>query len=213
MNKKWLVLLFLMMAESVFSQRFSLKLWHKGYAVTIEQDTIQGYIKYNIEDNYITIKKGDKYIPLSNHKLLKFLIEDENLGVTRTFYSLPYNLLKGKKPYLIFEILMEAPQTLMAREKIVTQYNQSPSYYSSIPFYSIEDRLVYDIYFLDPKGRITPFLGKKRELYAYVGPKYERRINEYIKKEKLKVTNRDDLIRVFRFYNKIKYNNKDTPDD
>lgn len=206
MIKRQILILFLVFAsQHLFGQRFSSDLWHTGHAITVDYDTIFGKIKYNLKENYITVNSQEKFIAISHQKLFKFMIRDENNKALRSFYSLPYKINSGKKPYIIFEILLEAPETLMAREKIVTDYAQTPPYYSPGLFYNAQSKVSYDMYFLDQKGGILAFDGKRKSFLRYVGNKYSVKMKDFMKSEKLRVDKRDDLIALFRYFNKIKF--------
>lgn len=190
--------------QSSLAQQFSSRMWHSGWLVTIDRDTLRGDIKYDMPSNavqiMITHQRKKKIFTYSSKKVMFFQIFDVNLNNYRQFYSIPYKIRSDFKAPILFEILYEGPLTMMLRERIVVDSDplQSQVYGTS----STIERLEYVFYFIDRKGKITMYQGVKNELYE-IFVKHQEKVKEYIKKNKLDIDDMQDLVRITAFYNSL----------
>jgi hypothetical protein len=196
-----LLILFLAFTQAE-SQNFSALKWHKGWAVTSDQDTIRGEIMYDMGADAIKVNMGDVVMTYSSRKLLFFTIFDEDLQNYRQFYSLPFNVTFDYKSPILFEVLYEGPLTLLIREAIVEETVPAMYGYQTIGGNGTRYRLVYTYYFLDKNGNVNQFNGKKRELLDMLG-KQSNKVSQFMKENKLKPDRMQDLVRITAFYNSI----------
>lgn len=169
--------------------------------VTSEQDTLQGNIKYDMTADAVQIQVGEVMKTYSSRKLLFFEIFDESVETYRQFYSLAYAVNYDYKVPILFEVLYEGPLTLLIREAIVEETIPQMQTYA-MGGYNTRQRLAYTYYFLDSKGNITLYNGKKGELNALMGNKMPS-VKEFIKDNKLKTDRMRDLVRITAFYNSL----------
>lgn len=196
-------LFLLAVCASVIAQEFPSRIWHQGWLVTENRDTVRGSVKYDMETNTVQVAIGSEKVNTYNSKkIMYFEIFDESLNNYRQFYSIPYQVSSNYKVPILFEVLYEGPMTLLVQEKIVLEtdpYNQS--YYNPAPNVSRE-RLAYTYYFVDKKGKIIPFSGKKSELLEILY-KNNDLVKKYIKDNRLKPDRMRDLVRITAFYNSL----------
>ena len=62
--------------------------------------------------------------------------------------------------------------------------------------------LIYDYYFLDKNGNITKYTQKKKDLMIVLASQRSQ-VTEYMKSNRLHHDKRNDLIRIFAFYNAL----------
>jgi len=199
MNKYCLaILLTFSTIDAVFGQEFSSRMWHVGWMVTTEQDTLRGPIKYDMVNNAVQIVVENKMYTFSSKKIIYFEIFDNNLKNYRHFYAIPYNIRPDYKAPILFEILYEGPTTLLLRERIVIETRSD--YYSGIQ--TSYERLVFSYYFVDQTAKIVLFEGQKGEIYGIL-KKNPEKLKEYIKENKLKTDEMGDLVRITAFYNSL----------
>jgi len=190
---------FILCVNTSFSQDFSSRTWHKGWLVTIDDDTLRGDIKYEMEANSIQIIEGNSKVKtLSSKGIIYIQIYDAIVSNYRHFYSIPYQVTSDFRAPILFEVIYEGPVSLLSREKIVVKteaYNQS--FYYSGPNVSNE-MVEYSYYFAFTSGEIKIFTGRKGEIYTLLD-KYPDKLKTYIKKNKLDVLKMQDLIQDLRF--------------
>ncbi len=200
MLRVFFILTFLSFANLVFAQNFPSQMWHKGYLVNAERDTIRGKVKYDMDANSVQVMQGQKLITYSSHNSIYFKIFDVTVENYREFYAIPYEMRSGYKSRYFFELQYEGPLTLLSREKISQEsISSGTSIYS--PTY-IRDVLVYDYFFLDNKGNVYYFSGKKNDLLSIMSKK-QREVKQYLKDNNLRTDQVRDLIRITAFYNSI----------
>ncbi len=184
-----------------WSQQFSSEVFHEGFLITSEKDTIQGKLKYNTEDNVVSMVCNGKIKTFSSHKIFYFEINDEILNTYRQFYSIPYKVSYGYKIPILFELLYEGPLSLLTREVIIQQSQTSSSVYWRGANYS-KSVVRYSFFFLTTEGGITYFSGRKKDLLAVMFKK-QVEVKQYIKNNRLDTSDVRDLIRIVAFFNSI----------
>ncbi len=199
--KRFLIILVVFLPLSTFSQEFSAYKWHNGFLVTADGDTLRGKLKYDLETNSVQIATREIIKGYSSFKIFYFEIFDEVLENYRQFYSIPYQLRSNYEAPVLFELLFEGGLSLLAREKIVKETATSANPFWASGSYA-RNTVAYDFFFLDKKGNITFYSGSKNELLDILGKK-RTKVKEYIKSNKLKSDQVQDLIRITSFYNSI----------
>jgi hypothetical protein len=184
------------------AQDFPSEIFHEGKVVLNSEDTISGKIKYDLPNDLIEVIAGNVVHTLTARKILNFTIFDKTVDMFRTFYSVPYNWELNYKVAMLFEVLYEGRLSLLARESIVQETVPQYSYYYRSPYNLSRPRLSYEYFFLDRKGNFVKYNLKKAELLNIMDAR-EPQIKQYIKKNRLKVDSRRDLIRIVTYYNSL----------
>jgi len=197
-----LFLIFALLSLSVISQEFPSELLHEGKVTLVNGDTLEGKIKYDLENDLIQIVVNNTIQTFSARKIAFFSIYDASVDMFRTFYSIPYEIQPNYEIPLLFEVLYEGRLSLLAREVIVTETVPQYSYAYRSSMNMTRTKLAYEFYFLDQKGNFVKYDLKKPQLYELMSRK-EPQIKSYIKKNKLKTDSRRDLIRITAYYNAL----------
>lgn len=188
-------------ALSAKGQQFSSEVFHKGYLVTSEKDSVKGKLKYDLETNNVTLISTGKTYSFSSQKVFYFEIFDEILKNYRQFYSIPHKVNYNYTIPVFFEVVYEGKVSLLRRERIVSRtVNASSAYWGGGNV--LRNVVDYTYYFLDDKGNISFFSGKKRDLFQYMADK-QVDVKQFIKKNKLNTDRVGDLVRITAFYNSI----------
>ncbi|SNS86413.1 hypothetical protein SAMN05421640_1577 [Ekhidna lutea] len=194
-------LLFLSAALTLSAQQFSSEVFHEGFLVTTDKDTIKGDLKYDLDANLLSVIYRGKTMSFSSHKVFYFEIFDKILNNYRQFYSIPYTVNIDYKIPVFFELVYEGKLSLMAREHLVSQVvNSSSAYWGGGS--RTQTIIKYSYYFMDDKGKITFFTGKKRDLLDFMVKK-QSHVKKFIKDNRLDTDEMADLIRITAFYNSI----------
>lgn len=184
-----------------WTQRYSTEVFHSGFLVTAQKDTLKGKIKYDMETNIVSLVKGGKIQTFSSHKIFYFEINDEILNTFRQFYSIPSKVNYDYKIPILFELLYEGPLSLLTREAIVQQNQTAGSPYWGATG-TTRTIIEYTFYFLDTKGQIRYFTGKKKDLFLIMRKK-QNDVKKFMKDNRLEADDARDLIRITAFYNSI----------
>jgi hypothetical protein len=186
----------------LYAQEFPSELWHKGFLVTTDKDTLRGELKYDLENNMVQVNSNNALKAIGSRKIYYFEIFDKTVSSYRHFYVLPYTLDSQYETPVIFELLYEGQMSLLAREEIVLE-NVSATPYGFMGGAGFSRyRLVYRFFFVDTKGNITRYNMKKKELLSIFVRK-EKQIKQFIQRNKLDTDNIRDLIRITAYYNSL----------
>ena len=199
---KWSLIIILVSITSVsFGQRFSSEVFHEGFLVTTQKDTLKAKLKYDLEANVLTAVTKGKTWSFSSQKIFYFEIFDEILENYRQFYSIPYNVNFDYKIPVFFEVVYEGKLSLLRREQIVIRsVNNTTAYWGGG---SVRQTVIeYSYYFLDDKGKITFFNGRKKDLFRFMAKK-QTEVKQFIKENRLEIDRSSDLVRITAFYNSI----------
>jgi hypothetical protein len=183
-------------------QDFPSEMLHEGELVLLNGDTLRGQIKYNLENDLIQMVINETVQTYSARKILYFSIYDKSVDMHRNFYSIPFEVQPNYKIPILFEVLYEGKLSLLAREVVVTETVPQYSYMYRSSVNMTRTRLDYEYYFLAEKGNIIKYNNKKYEIFEVMKRK-EPQIKQYIKKNKLKIDSRRDLVRITAYYNAL----------
>ncbi len=197
--RHWLFVAILCVSFTATSQ-FSTEVWHDGFIVTSNKDTLRGQVKYNMEANSVQFYNREVVRTYSSYQVFYLNIYDEVLENYREFYTIPYKLKTDYETPVIFELLYEGELSLLSREALVQE-----TVPTGAGFYSgslVRDRLRQYFYFVDKKGKMYTFSGKKGDLFTIMAKK-QRKVKEFVKQNRLKTDSSRDLVRITAFYNSI----------
>jgi hypothetical protein len=197
--KKSIVFLFWLTPLFTQAQQFAYELWHEGKIVLESSDTINGLVKYDMQNDLLQVKAKNKLESFAARKVLFFEIFDTTVKRYRQFYSLPYSQNNTYKTPVFFELLSEGKLTLLTREKLEYRTVSSPYYY-----YGNYTRLVMtnQFFLLKPNGKIEEFIGKKNDWLSVMENK-ETEVREFAKENRLEFDDKYELTRIVEFYNSL----------
>lgn len=194
---KFLFFICFVVSVSANAQRFPFEFWHDGKIVLEEGDTLRGSIKYDLQSDLLQYEKDNKLGSYTARKVVYFEIFDKTVKRYRYFYSLPYAAMGAYKAPVFFELLTEGKLTLLCREAVELR-----SYPSSFYYYGSTNRmvLVYKYFFLNEKGIIEPFTGKRNDLVNLMGNQGES-VEKYIKTNRLSLDSKYEFAQIVEYYN------------
>lgn len=193
----------LLVGGAVRAQYFPSEYWHDGWLVSDDGDTLRGEIKYDLPNDLVQVKGRDRINTYSSRKILYLEFYDKTTENYRQFYSLPYAVNYDYKVPMLFELLYEGELSLLARESIIQETVPAVQSYSLGGFNQTRQRLDYSFYFLDKKGNIRLYSGKKPELQDAMRDRWSE-VKPFMKKNRLSPDKIRDLVRVVAFYNSVK---------
>lgn len=193
------LILTLFALEEARSQDWAFELWHDGKLVLEAGDTLRGQIKYDLQQDLIQYKTGSSVAEaFTSRKVVYFEIFDNTVRKYRQFFSLPYAALTSYKAPIFFELLKEGKITILCREALEYKTVSSPYMVGSYTRLVLVNRY----YFLNEKGDITEFGGKKSELLEMMGKKSDE-VEKFVKLNRLKYDEKYDLARIIEYYNSL----------
>jgi hypothetical protein len=199
--------IFLCLCASSFAQRnhpfgarnYPSELWHEGKVVLLAGDTLNGLLKYDLQQNVVQYVLNNRKAEIYHaRKVLFFEIFDETVHRYRKFFVLPYSNPSNYKAPVFFELLEEGKMTLLSRELLEYKTYNNAFYGGS---YS---RLVqtYYYYLLKEDGTIEDFRGNKNDLLALMGNK-GKAVEKYVKANRLDFDDKYDLAKIVAYYNSL----------
>lgn len=200
MGRVALVIYFVFLYLATKAQEWPFELWHEGKIVLTSGDTLKGILKYDLQQDLVQFSyKNDKRVEAyTPRKVLLFEIFDATVSQYRNFFSLPYSATTSYGTLSFFELLTEGKLTLLCREALEFRTVNSPYFYGS---YS-RLVLVYRYFFMDEKGKITEFTGKRLELMNMMG-RHAQEVDKYIRVNRLRMDNKDDFVKIIAYYNSL----------
>lgn len=181
------------------------ELWHDGKVVLESGDTLKGQVKYDLQQDLVqyTSKKGI-IEAFSSRKILMVEIFDKLVNQYRQFYSLPYSTASGYRTPVLFELIGEGKLTVLCRERLEIQNTSNPYYYGGGFSRTV---LINKFYLLKENGTIDDLSIRKSDFMELLG-KHADQINDYMKDNKLRLDEKQDLIKIIAYYNSLFKTNK-----
>lgn len=201
MKRPLLIFLVFLLPLVAKSQTFPSEVWHEGKVALLEEDMVEGLVKYDLENNLVQVNVGNTIQTYSGRKILFFEIFDEAIGAYRTFYALPYQVQSNYETPVLFEVVYEGDLTLLCREYIEQENIPQMGYYSRNNMYT-RLRLDFHYYFLNEEGKITQYSLKKKDLLDIM-KRHAPEVKQFMKKYRLRYDRREDLARVTAYFNEL----------
>jgi hypothetical protein len=191
----------LLLASSVLkAQRLAQDYWHEG-KIVLEDDTIGGNLKFNLENELIQIDKNGVLQTLTARKVLAFQFFDRYEQRERSYYALPYAKVSNYKTPTFFELLYQGESvTLLCREAWATQtttLNNNP-YSPNMPI-NIQ-YVKASFYLLYKNSKIRLFDGTKKGLLILLEDR-EADIKNYLKANRVRLDSKEDMTNLIDYYN------------
>ena len=171
--------------------------WYKGNIYLADGSITQGDIRYCLDQDLVMLKKDEQTLTLSPVKVDSFVIFDDYLNASRSFYTLPFKELNGYSRKRFFELLYKGKISLLNREgEMIVATDEGFDDASDLTEWVLIDRY----YFRDENGEVSHFSGKEGDLLAYMKEKAEA-VSEFIADQRLDASVREDLVVILDYYN------------
>lgn len=195
----------IIVSTPVFAQNFSKEYWHTGEVYLFTEESIKGSIRYDLDQNNITIRTPDNKLRSYNaSQVEQFWIEDELQKRVRYFYALPQITKDDYRVLYFFELLTEGKITLLCRESFVVR---QAGYYSPYMWggwanggsYVVQED---DYFLLNNEGNVADVEEDREAIMRLFGEKKEV-MELYLIDHNNKLRNREDLLKTVRYYNEV----------
>ncbi|MCS6794324.1 MAG: hypothetical protein NZ516_00040 [Raineya sp.] len=177
----------------------------QGRVVDKEGNVYSGKLKYDTEKQTVMIETGGVTKTFSARQVEYFEFFDERVQVGRKFLALPYqsNPNINYETVQFFELIYEGKKaTLLGTEYLETRMNPQPGWgWYGMGATTFSYRIVTEFYALKPNGKIVKLkTNKKKRFFEQM---QEPRLTEFIKKNRLSLQQRSDMVRIFEYYNSL----------
>ncbi|EMR04213.1 hypothetical protein [Cesiribacter andamanensis] len=208
-------------------------LWFKGMVELETGQRLQGAISYysDFKAALLQIRTDGRTLSYDANQVVFFRFYDDQLGITRTFYSLPFTPEgSGHEIMLFFETLLEGGYlTALSKTEFRTETRQPrnpymyrghyiPSWYDRNAMRGYSVVVPYEtIYLVTPDSHIEAYnqptsLASQEVRFRKPNPDMlmqlvrdkRSQVDAFISQNKLDVRKRQDLLRVVQYYNEIK---------
>lgn len=198
--KKFLLLsFFLTLSVGMYAQQWPFELWHEGRIVLETGDTLKGNVKYDLAQDLLQYSSTNKIAEAyTARKVVFFEIFDQTVRKYRQFFSLPYSANNTYKTPVFFELLAEGKLTLLCREAIEFRTYNNPYFVGS---YS-RQVLVNYFFFLDEKGNINAFSGRRSDLLNLMQKRREE-VEKYMKANRLTIDDKYEMAQIVSYFNTL----------
>ncbi|AFM04332.1 hypothetical protein Fleli_1944 [Bernardetia litoralis DSM 6794] len=190
---------------SLIAQNFSKEYWHKGEVYLFTEESVKGSIRYDLDQNNITIRTTDNKLHSYNaSQVEQFWIQDELQKRVRYFYALPQLTKNDYRVLYFFELLTEGKITLLCRESFVVKQT---GYYSPTMrgiganggSYVVQED---DYFVLNNEGNVIDVEENRETIMSLFGAKKDV-MELYLIDHNNKLRNREDLLKLIRYYNEV----------
>lgn len=173
--------------------------WYKGSMYLADGSVTNGDVRYCLDHDLVMLKKNEQTLTLSPVKVDSFVIFDDHLNDSRSFYALHFKELNGYGRKRFFELLYRGKISLLNREdEMIVATDEGFNDASDLTEWVLIDRY----YFQDENGEVSHFSGKEDDLLAYMKEKAEV-VSEFIADQRLDASIREDLVVILDYYHII----------
>lgn len=172
---------------------------HKMYLTeNFDESFIDGndkkfYLRFNMFKNEMEFMKNDKVFYLNK-------IEGRTISFKKT--NKTYKVLKKGNSLQYFEFFDIAGENKLLLKQSVKYVKPKPAETSYQKAKEADFKRESDVYYLNNKKNLTKIPTKKKKFYLLFNDKSSD-IKTYCKKNKINIKEKDDLIKVIRYYNTL----------
>jgi hypothetical protein len=197
----------LVWASQAMSQTFSKDVWHEGEINLFSGETLRGKLKYDLETNSLQVTLDGGLKSYSSFQVESFQFYDAVLKSPRAFYTLPYERSADYSSPVFFELLADGDAlSLLTRENIVQRMTAPVGMWGwgmrpmgmSVP-------VLQDVFFILEKEqeKVVKLAELKGGLLDLM-PTHAEEMEQYIKKNRLQLNEREGLVLAINHYNSLK---------
>ena len=213
-----LIALLLVSAQLSAQFQFPSQKWYQG-AVTLNDATVRnGQVKYDLERDVVQIQIDGLMETYSSKQVTSFTIQsvekrrrkEKKKVYNRVFFSLPFANDNGYKRMQFFEVIVEGTATLLAREYITTvttntgnRLNRNRRFRGGAfndPQTITRQVLAHRMYLASLDGTIKQLSSKRKDV-LFMLKKHQNRMKEFIKEEKIKLSELYGMSRLIQHFN------------
>lgn len=194
------LLIFICLSYYVSATGLPKKDWDSGKIYLNEGKMLEGEIQPNFEQNVVLLKTDGVVKAFSVYNVNLFKILDDERGMIRSFYSMPYEQQNGQQRLMFFELVFEDGFALFSRELSVAKKHAK---LKKVPYIQEgnNDRSMVKIssyYLLTSDGnfqKIQSDIGDIVETLS-LNKEEKREMRQFILHNDLNLKDRSDFIRV-----------------
>lgn len=184
---------------NIFSQKAENQVWHKGYIVLDNADTLYGLIRYDFKENYVEYQKGDDYRTLLPGKFSELYFTSSVDASTHLFNVL--NIKTGEdyyRPYF-FELVDTSGKVKIAKQYYWTEQSNNFGQIGGISFRLIK---IETLYHYNAKKEAVYIRNRKRSILRIVADQKDK-VKAEVKLQRYRYNNTDDIYKIIRYYNSL----------
>lgn len=176
---------------------------YQGVVILKSHEVIVGKLTYEPQLNIVQVKTDGRLLSYSAFQVLKFTFHDTNLGVIRTFESLPYREGNIRFSDTFFEIVINGEIKLIRKKRAIDPGDET-GYFSSdnIDHYALRHTLSFDYYY-QSGGQIIESEKFKKQLLPFIKSQAETEVALFISENRLNMIKIHDQVLLVKFYNKL----------
>ena len=176
--------------------------WMIGDLMTSDSTRLEDLsLKYNVSDNLLEIKVDEEIKVIPYEKVTAFYLNDPLKSKPVVFVS--SEVLKEKKNVIngFYELVYDGPVDLLQKYKVEVV---EASYNVAMDVGSKSDKLVQKSeFFVSTKSALEPLERNNSKFVAQLDKEKEEELLSFIKTHKLKLKKKEDLIKIFEYYQTI----------
>ena len=183
---------------------FPSQAWHTGELTLNDGITLEGKIKYDLETDALHLNSGGNTRTYVANQIEKFHIYQRDIKRQREFISIPFETKAGYKRPKFFEIVYQNATSLLVREvnSFSNQTRVNPLATHGVGrLHRVRVGVVnYDYFLVDNQGNLK-LVDKGVKGVARSFENHQKELKSFIRANKLRVKEIDDMIKLVTFYN------------
>jgi len=175
--------------------------WKPGIVYLTSEDVIEGYnIRFDVQKNQLEIKGKEQVKICAFHRIDKFKLVP-SFGDTTLFISTNNFKFEDGVPLTgFFELLYDGDMDLFSRSKIELLES---NYVPTVDVGRRENKIVIrEDYFVEKDGIIYEVQSRLKKNQHFFGTHYDA-VKQFSRDQRLKFNNREDLVKLFDFYDSL----------
>ncbi|MCU0437022.1 MAG: hypothetical protein MUC49_03845 [Raineya sp.] len=199
--------LFCGLNQNLFGQILAEGMFHAGSVKDKEGNTWGGQIKYDTKQQTVLVDNGGTIKTFNARNVEGFSFFDTKVKANRRFVTLLYakNINTNYETAAFFEVLTEGNRvTLLGTEYLETRMNPQAGWgWYGTGGRTFSYRIVTEFYIMNKNGKIVKLKTTSKKQFLSQMKENASQLEVFMKKNKLGVQQRLDMIKIFDYYNTL----------
>ena len=176
---------------------------HRGMIILRDGDTLTENFTFDLQNDLLQVSVGGTIKAYGARQVSEFNYFDSNGKPAVYFFSLPFSEYSDYKVPTFFELVYNGTAlSLLSREALVTISVPQYDPFTHRTTISQQQRLIVELYFRTPNGKITHYKYRKKQLFAIMRDR-EDEVRKFYKEKNLGHTEKYDIIKLVEYYNSL----------
>jgi hypothetical protein len=205
MHKKYLFLFLFFIFSTIHIFAISKeKGWNRGVIVLHSGEIIQGDLCYDQHLEVVQCQSEGITKAYTALQVKYFRYQDQHMGIERKFIPVAFSPTSDYKHDAFFEVVTDGPITLLRKHSRWKHLTANPGFMRVNPELGFSNQVIGFEYYVQQSEGLRKVKKFRKEFFPAIMREYGEKVNQFVRKNQLKLFMMASQIIVVQYYNYLK---------